>query len=110
MKWLDKAQAQEPVYDHDWFDKQDALFNARVLFLQTKDIGEYEAKCLALKLYIRDYDKLNHFHCFECQNLAGSPPFFRCGKGKSLPFHTDLEILHKCIGFIPFNLESQHGR
>jgi hypothetical protein len=98
MKWLDKAQSQEPIYDHDWFDRQDALFNARVDSLQAKCITEYEAKCLALKLYLRDYDDQSECHCFECQNLKGSP-FFECVKGK--PLSTDLETLRKCIGFIP---------
>jgi len=110
MKWLDKAQAQEPIYDNDWFNQQDALFNARVDSLQAKGITEYEAKCLALKLYLRDYDKLKQFHCLECQNLSGSPPFFGCGKGKHLPFSKDLETLHKCIGFTPLILENKHGK
>ena len=105
MKWLDKVQAQEPIYDNEWFERQDALFNARVELLQAKDIPEYEAKSLALKLYLRDYDNLKQFHCMECHNLLGSPPFFGCGKGMHLPFSKDLEDLHKCTGFIPLNLE-----
>lgn len=98
MKWLDKAKSQVPVYDHDWFDKQDALFNARVESFEARGITEYEAKCLALKLYLRDYDHLKEVHCLECQNLTGLP-FFECVKGK--PLNQDPEVLHKCIGFIP---------
>ena len=40
MKWLDKAQAQEPIYDNDCFIQQDTLFNARVNSLQAKGITE----------------------------------------------------------------------
>lgn len=98
MKWLDKAKDIKPVLDEDWFNTQDDLFNARVASFQIKWMTEYEAKCLALKLYLRDYDSLSECHCFECQNLKGSP-FFECIKSK--PFTTDLETLHKCIGFIP---------
>lgn len=98
MKWLDKAKDLKPILDEDWFNAQDDLFNARVDSFQSKDITEYEAKCLALKLYIRDYDKLDECHCFECQHLKGAP-FFECAKNKSLS--TDQETLHKCIGFIP---------
>lgn len=98
MKWLDKAKSQEPVYDHDWFDNQDDLFNARVESFKARGITEYEAKCLALKLYLRDYDSLGECHCFECQHLKGLP-FFECVKEK--PINQNPEALHKCIGFIP---------
>ena len=102
MKWLDKAKTTEPIYDNDWFNKQDALFNARVDLFQAKGITEYEAKCIALELYLRDYDHLKEVHCMECQNLKGTPPVFVCGKGKSF----NPQILHKCIGFKP--LENQY--
>ena len=98
MKWLDKAKAQEPILNNEWFKKQDDLFNSRVTFFQSKCITEYEAKCLALELYLRDYGHLKEVHCFECQNLKGSP-FFECVKDKSLSLN--LKALHKCSGFIP---------
>ena len=101
MKWLDKAKTQIPILDECWFDKQDALFNSRIGRFQTKGITEYEAKCLSLRLHLRDYDKVNECHCFECQNLKGTLPFFECGKGKYLPFSINPEALHKCIGYIP---------
>ena len=102
MKWLDKATTQEPIYDHDWFDKQDALFNARVDSFQAKGMSEYESKCIALELYLRDYDHLKEVHCMECQNLRGSFPLVDCGKSKP----HQRETLHKCIGFKP--LENHH--
>lgn len=98
MKWLDKAKDLKAVLDEDWFKAQDDLFHARVASFQTKWMTEYEAKRLALKLYLRDYDHLKEVHCFECQNLQGSP-FYECVKGK--PLSTDLETLHKCMGFMP---------
>ena len=98
MKWLDKAKDHRPVLDEDWFKAQDDLFHARVASFQTKWMTEYEAKCLALKLYLRDYELLKEIHCLECQNLKGSP-FFTCTKDK--PFSTDQETLQKCIAFIP---------
>lgn len=98
MRWLEKAKELKPTLGDDWFEEQDDLFHARVASFQTKWMTEYEAKCLALKLYLRDYDLLKEVHCFECQHLKGSP-FFSCAKSK--PFSTNQEALHKCIGFIP---------
>ena len=102
MKWLDKAKTQEPVYDHAWFDKQDALFNQRVELFQAKGMDEFDAKRIALELYLRDYDSFKEIHCLECKNLKGTSPLFKCVKDKPL----NQDALHKCLGFIP--LENQY--
>ncbi|QWE17535.1 hypothetical protein [Polynucleobacter sp. AP-Nino-20-G2] len=97
MTWLEWVKTQNTIRSHDWFNKQDALFCDRVDSFQARGISEYEAKCIALELYLRDYDDLRLIHCLECHHLRGSFPLFDCRKGKS----HQLEGLQKCTNFIP---------
>jgi hypothetical protein len=85
MNWLKKVQegklnlksgqVQEPK---SWFETQDALFEDRQSACVNLGLGVDEGKAIALRLYLRDYEKDERILCYECKHLISYAETWRC--------------------------------
>ncbi len=116
MGWLDtvgtaKAVLQIPKVEEpkSWFEVQDALFEDRLSKFINLGLAETTGKAIALRLYLRDFDKDERILCYECKYWKSYADTWKCTNAikagfsmreKSAGLGHMVDLLQRCNGFI----------
>lgn len=116
MGWLNtvrtaKAALQTPKVEEpkSRFDVQDALFEDRLSKFINLGLAETTGKAIALRLYLRDFDKDERILCYECKHLLSYADTWKCTNAikagismreKSAGLGQIVDLLQRCNGFI----------